>query len=552
MQSVRILFAATALLGALRAQLPPMPVPAQNPLTPEKVILGKILFWDEQLSSDDSAACGTCHVPEFGGSDPRFALGLHPGPDGVFATADDIVGSPGTTRQDSSGNFVADTVFGLRRQATPRQANTTLGAGYHADLFWDGRATSTFTDPETNQVLIPFGGALESQAVGPIMSPVEMATEGRTWQDVRTKLQSVLPLALALSRTPDIDTALQTYPTYPDLFAAAFGDPAITAARIAFALASYQRTLVPDQTPFDQFMQGNQNAMTPMQQQGLSLFNGVGRCNACHPAPFFHNDQFQNLGLRWNHEDLGRGAVTQVPFEDGAFKTPTLRNAGLRPRLFHNGQSPALRDPTQMSDPDSTFNVYMNGGGVDRSNLDPFLLPLAQLGVTNMEMNRIQHFVATALTDPRAANGLPPFDHPRLRSLEHLPARAFGQGQASGAEPFVIDTVPTYLGNSQWKLGVAAPGGTQFAYVGYGTQSIEPVAMLGGLPWNIHVNDGRILALANPGNPASGGWASGTWRLAIPRDPALTNVALYFQTWTFDQAAPLGVATSRGVEFVLR
>ncbi|MFM1872091.1 MAG: hypothetical protein RL398_1513, partial [Planctomycetota bacterium] len=510
--------------------------------------LGKILFWDEQLSSDDSAACGTCHVPEVGGGDPRFALGLHPGPDGLFATADDIVGSPGTTRQAANGDFTPDAVFGLRRQATARVANSNHGAAYHTDLFWDGRASSTFVDPETNQTLIPFGGALESQALGPILSAVEMGTEGRTWQDVRTKLQAARPLALALSMTPDIQAALAVDPTYPDLFEAAFGDPAITAARIAFALATYQRTLQPDDTPWDRYMQGQTAAMTPMQVQGWNLFNGVGRCNACHPAPLFHDDQFHNLGLRWAAEDRGLGAITNIPPEDGAFKTPGLRNAGLRPRLFHNGQSPGLLDPTQASNPASTLNVYKQGGGVDRSNLDPFLLPLNQLGVTTMELQTIQHFVATALTDPRAATGLPPFDHPRLRSLEFLPPRNFGLSAAGGEAPFLIDTVPSNLGNGAWKLGVAAPAGTPFAYIGYGTQSIEPAMITGGLPWNIQVNDGRILFLDNTG----GGPARATWRLPIPSDPSLTNVALYFQAWMFDAGGPQGVATSRGVEFLVR
>src|SRR5690606_12821291 len=65
---------------------PPVPVPAENPMTEEKRILGKILFWDEQLSSDGTTACGTCHRPAVGGIDPREAL--HPGPDGQPQTPD--------------------------------------------------------------------------------------------------------------------------------------------------------------------------------------------------------------------------------------------------------------------------------------------------------------------------------------------------------------------------------------------------------------------------------------------------------------------------------
>src|SRR5689334_16990076 len=159
---------AVLLAGAgLRAQLQPPYVPAQNPLTPAKIRLGKMLFWEEQLSSNKSVACATCHQAESGGADPRlFQAGtpVNPGPDHLYGNDDDIQGSPGVVRTDSARQYTPDAVFGLQRQVTGRTANTVVGAAYHGSLFWDGRATSTFTDPLTSQVLIPYGGALESQA----------------------------------------------------------------------------------------------------------------------------------------------------------------------------------------------------------------------------------------------------------------------------------------------------------------------------------------------------------------------------------------------------
>ncbi|MBM3962883.1 MAG: di-heme enzyme, partial [Planctomycetes bacterium] len=79
--SLRTLACAAALAPALAAQLPTPYVPPQNPQSPAKIVLGKVLFWDEQLSSDDTVACGTCHLPEFGGSDGRLVGGVHPGAD---------------------------------------------------------------------------------------------------------------------------------------------------------------------------------------------------------------------------------------------------------------------------------------------------------------------------------------------------------------------------------------------------------------------------------------------------------------------------------------
>src|SRR6185369_3724667 len=81
-----------------------VPFPSENPYTYEKAILGKLLFWEEQLSSDNTVACGTCHHPAAGGSDPRAETARHPGPDGLMSTLDDIHGSPGIVRcDDSSG-----------------------------------------------------------------------------------------------------------------------------------------------------------------------------------------------------------------------------------------------------------------------------------------------------------------------------------------------------------------------------------------------------------------------------------------------------------------
>ncbi|HEX5053167.1 MAG TPA: cytochrome c peroxidase [Planctomycetota bacterium] len=544
----RFPLAAIVLAGTVAAQLPPPTAPAQNPPSPARIALGKVLFWEEQLSSDDSVACGTCHLPEFGGSDGRVDARVHPGPDGVFGTADDIHGSPGLARQAVNGDFTPAPGFGLRRQVTPRATPTHIAAAYASDLFWDGRASTQFVDPETNLTAIPFLGALESQAIAPILSAVEMGHEGRTWQDVRQKLQAVVPLALATALPPDTQAALQQNPTYPLLFTAAFGDPAITGARIAMAIAAYERTQVPDDTPWDRFMAGQSTAMTASEQAGWALFTGNGRCNACHWDPVFTDDQFHNLGLRPISEDPGRGAFSPVPDDQGAFKTPTLRNAGLRPRLFHNGQSAALDDPSQLTDPGSTLNIYLNGGGVDPSNIDPFLLPLNTLGVTTADMVLMQEFVRTALTDQRAALRLPPFDHPDLRSMVVAPPRIFGQGLAGAFEPYLADTVPSFAGNSGFKLGLAAGDGAGLGLLTYGFTSIEPGAVVAGLPWNLDVHGWVLFALQ--GQAGEPGHA--TWRLPIPNDRTLQLIPFYFQLLALDAQAPGGIAASPGAELFVR
>jgi cytochrome c peroxidase len=521
--------------------------PVENQQTPEKVMLGKFLFWEEQLSSDNSVACGTCHLPEFGGGDGRTPQAINPGLDQAYGTADDIHGSAGIVRQLRSGNFVPSTTFGMRRQVTARVSPSNIGAGHHAALFWDQRASGTFVDPETGNTLIPFNGALESQSLGPILSSVEMGRVGRTWNDVRQKLQVVSPMKLASNLPAGMVAARLVLPTYPDLFTAAFGDPAINAARIAFALGAYQRTLNPDQTPWDAFIAGNNSAMTPYERQGWQLFQNAGRCISCHWTPLFSDDLPHNLGLRPSAEDIGAFATSGFSFDIGAFKTPTLRNAGLRTRLFHNGQSAGLADSSQLTDPASTLNVYLVGGGVDLSNLDPFMLPLTpQLTAADVEV--IQDFVMTALTDPRCENALPPFDHPDLRSAVVAPPRQYGPSLSGASEPFVIDSAPPFPGNLDYRLGIAGGDGAGLALLTYGFQSYEPSLTFAGLPWHVDVYDWIPIVLQGlPGEP---GYA--TLRLPIPDVPTLSNFPLYWQVFVDDPLAPSGIASSKGWEFIIQ
>ncbi|MCA8968104.1 MAG: hypothetical protein KDC48_24695, partial [Planctomycetes bacterium] len=169
-----------------------------------------------------------------------------------------------------------------------------------------------FVDPETNAVMIPGGGALESQSLGPIVSSDEMAHDVRTLAQATGKLVTARPMALATNLPADMAAAVANGATYPDLFAAAFGTPDITAQRIAYALATYQRTLKPDQTPFDQFLAGNPAAMTQQQINGMNVFHGPGRCVICHTSGLFSDRLYHNLGLRPIGEDAGRQEVTNL------------------------------------------------------------------------------------------------------------------------------------------------------------------------------------------------------------------------------------------------
>lgn len=528
--------------GHAFAQLPAANAPTENPTTSQKALLGKILFWEEQLSVDDSMACGTCHRPEHGGADPRAAHQPHPGPDLVYGTADDRHGSQGITRQNQSGSFVYDELFGPEKPVSSRMAPSALVAPHHQRLLWDGQTGPVFHDPETQTVAISNNGTLEGQVLHPLMIAGEMGKEGRTWNEVRYKLSTRRPLAIARNLTPDINAALNANPTYPLLFASVYGDTAITARRIAFALASYLRTLTPNQTAWDRYQNGETNALTPNQILGMQVFMGSGHCSECHPAPLFSDDNFHNLGIDPNSGDLGRYEATGQAEDRGAFKTPSLRNAGLRSRLYHNGASSSLLNTTeQLTDPRSVYNTYMNGGGTD-TNVDPVLRPIASQGVTQPEMLAVLDFVGNALTDPRAEQGLYPFDHPTLRTSVATPITSFGATLEGSQKPQIIGT-PAYLGNNEWKIGLVGGDGNTIAYLGWSLERRQETHFSSGIPINIGPDVIGLFRVLN--NRANTNEIS-TVAVPLPNEPMLKNLAIYMQMWVTDSTTACQCGASEG------
>jgi cytochrome c peroxidase len=392
------------------------PVPNENPITESKRILGKILFWDEQLSSDDTVACGTCHKPAAGGADTRLAI--NPGFDQIFGSADDIVGSPGIRALDENGLQLNDPMFGHDPQVMSRATPSFFTSMFADSNFWDGRATDEFVDPlNPNNTIIEEGGSLESQAIGPILSTVEMAQQGRDWDDVVGKLEQATPLSLAVNIPADMVDALQGGSNYSQLFSTAFGDSEITPVRIAMAIATYERTLVPNETPWDLYIAGDNNAMTTDQIQGWELFSDTP-CANCHEPPLFSDNNFRNIGLRPAEEDLGQFEVSGQNNDRGDFKTPSLRNVGLRSALMHVGWI------TDVSDAIDFYNAGTNNTGHVQFTQDQSGIPGTGVEIDNIDVfgddpvrrGQVIEFLTHGLTDPRVAAETFPFDRPTLSS----------------------------------------------------------------------------------------------------------------------------------------
>jgi cytochrome c peroxidase len=529
--------------AAAYAQVPPVITPPENPYSAAKAVLGKILFWEEQLSSDDTTACGTCHIPTVGGGDPRTATAgnLHPGPDGLFLTGDDIQGSRGVVRCTPGGAFTSEPSFFPSAQVTRRKSPSFIGAAWSPELFWDGRASATFKDPVTNQVLIPNFGALESQAVGPIVSDVEMACTLRTHFDVAAKIASVTPMRLASNLPPDMSAALAVNPTYAALFTAAFGDATVSSARIGMAIATYERTLVPDQTPWDLFQAGNTAALTPAQTAGLNIFLGTANCDQCHIPPLFTDHTFANIGVRPDAEDTGRFEVTGIPADQGKFRVPSLRNVGLRGPFFHNGGK---------ADMAAVVLFYKLGGDFLGPNLDTRMAPIT---ISHTEELQLIDFVENALTDPRVTAQVAPFDRPTLNS--EVPsnfATTYGYATAGsgGFAPQLIAPHSTFLGNHHFTVGIAKGRGGAPAALAVSAAPAAPGAMFGPNP--LWINPAFLVGYWNfvlaPGGPGAGYVSLVT---DIAYNPAIGGATAFLQAGVGDVAGPAGLAVTPGMVITL-
>ena len=173
--------------------------------------------------------------------------------------------------------------------------------GHLATLFWDGRASS-----------------LEEQALVPIQSPVEMN------QDL-----------------DELEAELAAIPGYVDKFKQVFGTKP-NAAGIAKALAALQRTLLTEPSPFDRFLEGDKDALSPKAREGLELFRGEAGCVRCHNGPLLSDGQYYRLGV--SYKDLGRAKVTGKREDRYRFRTPSLRNVAETGPYMHDGSQETLED----------------------------------------------------------------------------------------------------------------------------------------------------------------------------------------------------------------
>lgn len=255
--------------------------PAVNPSTPAKVELGRLLFFDPILSATQDVACATCHHPQYGWADGRSTpLGVHAnglGPQRRLLKAGEF-----PPLQRNAPTILNVGFVGL--------VNGKTFAAESAPMFWDSRVQS-----------------LEFQALVPIRNREEM--RGDASSDAGA-------LRLMVGRLNQIKE-------YRDRFHASFDGP-IDEIKVSQALAAYERSLIVTNAPFDRFMRGDVDAMSPLQQQGMTAFQKAG-CARCHNGPMLSDFKLHSIG------------ITDSGTTRSDFRTPSLRNLRHTAPYMHNG-----------------------------------------------------------------------------------------------------------------------------------------------------------------------------------------------------------------------
>lgn len=322
-----------------------VPTPADNPTTKEKVALGKLLFFDPILSGNKDVACATCHHPEFGFSENlEISIGVNGkglGSKRDFVKPNDI---PFVKRNSQT---VLNTAFnGLTNGSSADATN--------APMFWDLRAKS-----------------LENQAFEPIMAFEEM--RGHTYEK-EAAIDKVLE-------------RLRQNSEYTSLFEKAFNATnAVNKANLGKAIAAYERTLVGNNSRFDQYMRGNKAILSQNEIEGMQLFLKSG-CSKCHNGPMFSDFKTHVIGVADNEKLTASDDGIDKTY---AFRTPSLRNLRFTAPYMHSGKLKTLENVLE-------FYEDLSGKKIANDKVQPENLDTLtkQLNVNFKDISAIVDFLNT-------------------------------------------------------------------------------------------------------------------------------------------------------------
>lgn len=339
-----LLLLATPAIAAADARPKPLTDADFRQHSSEEISLGRLLFWDAELSGNRNIACGTCHHPRFGTGD-GVSLSLGEGGIGL-----------GPDRHPDPAD--------MPEQRIPRNAPAlfNLGTLSLSSLFHDGRIetdagrSSGLRTPLEDEMVAGFASLLSAQSMFPVLSPDEMAghyseneistavRQGRltgpdgAWERIAKRIASI----------PDYQTMFES--TYPEIAAGR----AVHFTDISNAIAAFVSTeWRSDTSPFDAWLRDEAPLPEPA-ATGAALFYGKAGCSECHSGPLLTDQGFHAMGapqlgpgkterFETSQRDIGRMRVTNHAEDAYAFRTPSLRNVTATGPYGHAGGHTDLR-----------------------------------------------------------------------------------------------------------------------------------------------------------------------------------------------------------------
>lgn len=390
-----------------------------------QVELGRVLFFDKELSGNRNISCATCHSP-------------------LIATVDGLSTNIGTGGQGLSvlrdaGNFPPLDFDPQGRGARNMTPLFNLGHEQFTKLFWDGRievdpnVPQGFATPAGDDLPFGFDNQLAALSIFAETDIQEMLGEVGT-----NELADAGQIHPQLNVWAGLVTRLKAIPEYVQMFKSAFpggGSEKVTIVRIGTAIGAFQaEAFRSDNSPFDRYLRDEADAMSESAKRGADLFYGSAGCSACHEGVFQTDHDFHAIGVPQigpgfgagpsGREDFGREGFTGDPEDRYRFRTPSLRNTALTGPWGHNGAFSTLRgivehhldpensldnyDPSQIvmpprDDLDELDLIAFNDSTVTQAIKDAIDELLPSPALTSEQFDDVMNFL-NALTDPSAGD----------------------------------------------------------------------------------------------------------------------------------------------------
>lgn len=367
-----------------------IPQDPKNPITAEKVELGKLLFHESRLGINNVSiqglqtySCATCHHAEAG-----FQSGLAQG-----------IGEGGIGFGITGEKRIADPLYDAGIiDIAPIRTPTVLNTAYSEVMMWNGQFGSTGPNTGTEASWTP-GTPKYYNYLG--------------YQGLETT-----GLGAEQRHRLNPDTAwLASVPAYKNFFDLVFSDlpdeERITALTVSLAMAAYQRTLLPNQSPFQRWLRGDTKAMNKDQKDGKTLFFGKAKCATCHSTPGLGAATFYSLGMNDLQDGVGsafnvsptaiehrgRGGFTNKNTDMYKFKTPQLYNLKEVDFFGHGSSFTSVEEVIR----------YINKGIPQNANVPASQLAkqFQPLYLTEDEIIKLVKFVEDALYDPNLIRYVP-------------------------------------------------------------------------------------------------------------------------------------------------